>query len=201
MTPTEMADAIAAARTEVATWTSDPRDWGRADMDRAAEVWDRLDRLITDLTILRRDHGLVLARRVDDEFTALTRDGLLTVHRAVETSDQWDGDGVIDDMSEPLADANGEIVDAIRSDVLRDVLPACEPGATSSRWKVTAIRKRYPTVEKTRRRVVYGDAVIARGGKRSSQRHRKPIQGDISPGFGGQPVDSVADEDTEDAPR
>lgn len=185
MTPQELSDRIAAVLLEVTTWTADPRDWGRADLDGAGEVWDRLDRLIIDLTILRRDHAVVLAHRIDDQQTLYTRDGAVTVHRDLPRSEKWDGHGVIGELADPMVTKDGDIIDAVPVDVLRDVLPACGPGATSSKWKVTALRQVLPSADEYRE-VTYGDAIIARGPIPSQVRHAKPP---VSP----QPVEQLGD--------
>jgi hypothetical protein len=158
-----MSNALDQVKVQISMLTTDPREWSRDDVDMAAEVWHRLDRLITDLMILRRDHGIVLAHRVDDEFTALTRDGNITLHRKPEKTEQWDGAGVLDDLAQPMIDANGEKVDAVPADTLRKVLPACEPGKVSSKWKRTALRQVVPGVEDSRLTVTDGEVLIARG--------------------------------------
>jgi hypothetical protein len=163
VTPQELSDRIAAVMVEVTSWSADPREWGRSDLDGAVEVWDRLDRLMTDLAVLRRDHAVVLGRRVDNEQTAFTRDGRVTVHRDVPRNERWDGHRVLGELAEPLVDTTtGEVVDAVAVDVLRAVIPACVQGQTSSRWKITELRKVMQQPEAFRE-VDYGDAVIARG--------------------------------------
>ena len=174
MTPQELSDRIAAVLVEVAQWTIDPRDWGRSDLDGAVEVWDRLDRLMTDLAVLRRDHAVVLARRIDNEAKAYTRDGSIVIHRDIPRNERWDGHRVIGELAAPLVDTTtGEMVQAVPIDVLRDVLPACGQGATSSKWKITALRKVLQNPEDFRE-VDYGDAVIARGPLPSRVRNTKP---------------------------
>ena len=176
MTPSEMSDAVDAVRVEAMTWTTDPREWGRDELDDAVEVWNRLDRLIADLTILRRDHALVLARRVDDEHIAVTRDGRITVHRTTPRTEQWDGAAVIDALATPMVDPNGELVPAIPADVVRAVVPACNEGATSSKWKVTALRKVVGNVDDYRH-VVYGETTIGAGPlPRALRRTARPPQ-------------------------
>ena len=174
MTPQELSDRIADVMVEVATWTADPRDWGRSDLDGAVEVWDRLDRLMTDLAVLRRDHAVVLGRRVDDQQTAFTRDGRVTIHRDVPRTERWDGHGLLGELASTLVDtASGEIVDAVPVDVLRAVVPACGQGATSSKWKISELRKVLQQPEAFRE-VDYGDAVIARGPIPSRVRNARP---------------------------
>ena len=185
MTPQELSDRIAAVLLEGDDMDRDPRDWGRADLDVAGEVWDRLDRLIIDLTILRRDHAVVLAHRIDDQQTLYTRDGFVTVHRDLPRSEKWDGHGVIGELADPMVTKDGDIIDAVPVDVLRDVLPACGPGATSSKWKVTALRQVLPSADEYRE-VTYGDTIIARGPIPSQVRHAKPP---VSP----QPVEQLGD--------
>lgn len=173
MTPNELSDRIAAVRVEVASWTTDPRDWGRPDLDGSGEVWDRLDRLIVDLTILRRDHAVVLARRVGDQATLYTRDGSVTVHRDVPRTERWDGHELLGKLAVRLISPDGEIVEAVPVDVARAVIPACVQGQTSSRWKITELRKVLDDPESFRE-VDYGDAVIARGPLPSRVRNAKP---------------------------
>jgi hypothetical protein len=179
MTPQELSDRIADVMVEVTTWTADPRDWGRSDLDGAVEVWDRLDRLMTDLAVLRRDHAVVLARRVDNEQTAYTRDGRITIHRAVPSTERWEGHELLGELAETLVDTTtGERVPAVELNVLRAVIPACGQGQTSSRWKVTELRKVMENPERYRE-VDYGDAVIARGPIPSRVRNARPpaVQG------------------------
>jgi hypothetical protein len=165
----EMAARVRAVSAEVFSWTADPRDWGRDEVDDAVAVWDALDRLIDSLTILRRDHAVVLARRVDDQYTA----NGVTIHREVPMTEEWNGSDVLDAMSETVIDANGEAIQAIPVEDARAVLPACLPGQTSSRWKITELRQRIPRPEQHRKRV-YGDAYVARGPLAAAARRRKP---------------------------
>ncbi len=134
-------------------------DWARQDIDYAVELWDRLDKLITNAMIVRRDHGVILARRIPDEYT--TADGL-TVHRTIETHHEWDGHAVLGALAQPLVNIDtGEMVEAIPLADARDVIPACGQGATSSKWKITELRKRLdPTPF---HKVEYGSSIIARG--------------------------------------
>lgn len=179
MTPQELSDRIAGVMVEVASWTADPRDWGRSDLDGAVEVWDRLDRLMTDLAVLRRDHAVVLGRRVDDQQTAFTRDGRVTIHRDVPRTERWDGHELLGELASPLIDGDtGEVLDAVPVDVLRAVVPACVQGQTSSRWKITELRKVVQNPERYRE-VDYGDALVARGPLPSRVRNAKPppVQG------------------------
>lgn len=193
MTPREFSDRIDAVLTEVASWTTDPREWGRPDLDGAGEVWDRLDRLITDLTILRRDHAVVLAHRIDDQQTLYTRDGTVIVHRDVPRTERWDGHAVLGALGDEMVSRDGEIVDAIPVDVARAVLPACVQGQTSSRWKITELRKVLDAPESFRE-VDYGDAVIARGPLPSRVRHARPPAvheaATVDPQENGYPVDN-----------
>jgi len=54
----------------------------------------------------------------------------------------WDGDGVIGALSRKLIDTDtGEYVDAVPAHVLRKVLPAVKPGATSSKWSKPGLIK------------------------------------------------------------
>lgn len=174
VSPEELSDRIADVAAEVATWSDiDPRDWGRGDLDGAVEVWDRLDRLMIDLAILRRDHALTLARRVDNEQKAYTRDGPVMIHRDVPRNERWDGHRVLGELAEHLVNVDGELIDAVPVEVLRAVLPACVQGQTSSRWKITELRKVLEQPEAFRE-VDYGDAVIARGPVPSRVRNSRP---------------------------
>jgi len=175
MTPQEMSDAIAEVAAIVIYWseTTDPAEWGRDDLDTAVEVWDRLDRLMTDLAILRRAHGIVLARRIDNERTAITRDGPTTIHRDLPRTERWDGHRVIAELAVELVDTDtGEVVQAVDVDVLRRVLPACGEGQTSSKWKISELRKEIQADQY--REVTYGDAVIARGPLAAQVRNTRP---------------------------
>lgn len=198
-TPNELSDRIAAVLTEVSLWSTDPREWGRSDLDGAAEVWSRLDRLITDLTILRRDHAVVLARRIDDQQTLYTRDGAITVHRDVPRTERWDGHRLLGELAERIVDVNGEIHEAVPVDVLRSVVPACVQGQTSSRWKVTELRKVLDQPEQYRE-VDYGDAVIARGPLPSRVRHARPPDVHEVPDEEDRPVVPAAEGVENDAP-
>jgi hypothetical protein len=173
VTPQELSDRIATLLAEVASWQADPRGWGRDDLDGAIEVWDRLDRLITDLTIIRRDHAVTLAHRISDEHTGTTRSGPVTVHRDTPRSERWDGHGLLGELAEQMITADGEIVDAVPVDVLRDVVPACAQGQTSSKWKVTELRKVLPKPEDFRE-VEYGIAIVARGPVPGRLRNLRP---------------------------
>jgi len=174
VTPQELSDRIAAVMVEVATWMVDPSEWGRDDLDTAIEVWNRLDRLMIDLAVLRRDHARVLARRVDNEQTVITRDGSVTIHRDVPRNEKWDGHRVLGELAAPLIDADtGEVVEAVDVEVLRRVIPACVQGQTSSRWKITELRKEMQNPEHLRS-VEYGDAVIARGPMPGQVKHARP---------------------------
>jgi hypothetical protein len=196
VTPQELSDRIAGVLVEVAQWSADPRDWGRPDLDGAVEVWDRIDRLMTDLAILRRDHSVTLARRINNEQTAYTRDGSITIHRDVPRNERWDGHRVLGELAIPLVDATtGEMVEAVPVDIARAVIPACVEGQTSSRWKVTELRK-IGLQPETFREVDYGDAVVARGPLPSRVRHARPpvepTPDDGSPQLDAQDVDKGA---------
>ena len=193
MTPSEMSDVLGRIADQVGNLTTDPREWGRGDVDASIEVWNRLDKIITDLTILRRDHAVVAATRIDDEHTAVTRDGIITVHRDTETTTVWDGAGVLDDLAQTVIDANGERIDAVPVDTLRKVIPACEPGKTSSKWRVRDLAQVSPGIVRARSKVTDGDTMIKRGGSFTRNRYRKPstdtpeTAGELVP----QPVDRV----------
>jgi hypothetical protein len=148
---------------EIGMMTTDPREWGREDLQGAVAVWDRLDRLIGELSVLRRDHAIVLANRLPDQYTAATAHGAVTVHRNPLKTEAWDGHGVLADLAAPMIDGNGERLEAVPVSILRDVLPAVAQGATSSRWKVNELRKINPGIVESRRTVTWGDVLIARG--------------------------------------
>ncbi len=160
-------------------------EWGPDDVDAVTEAWDRVDRLITNLGIIRRDLAIALARRTSDEHTAITAGGLVTVHRRVETSEQWDGAAVLMALAEEVIDRDGELIGAIRLDVAQRVLPACGPGQTSSKWKLTELRQAIPKADEYRK-VQRGAALIARGPQSAALRaaNRRP-RTESSP----QPVD------------
>lgn len=196
VSPEELSDRIADVAAEVATWSDiDPRDWGRGDLDGAVEVWDRLDRLMTDLAIIRRDHALTLAHRVNNEQKAYTRDGPVMIHRDVPRNERWDGHRVLGELAEHLVNVDGEFVDAVPVEVLRAVLPACVQGQTSSRWKITELRKVLPQPE-VFREVDYGDAVIARGPTSARVRNSRPpdvpVPDSVHPQQDAQDVDNAA---------
>jgi len=135
-------------------------NWARQDLDYAVELWDRLDKLITNAMIRRREHAVILARRIDGDYT--TADGAITVHRTIETSHQWDGHGLLGALAKPLVDTDtGEVIKAIPLNTARDVIPACGEGATSSKWKITEVRKRLNP--EGFHNVEYGSAIIAKG--------------------------------------
>jgi hypothetical protein len=172
-TAREMAAALDRIEVAVNALTDDPRDWDRDQIDAAVEVWERLDSIIASLALLRRDHGLVLARRLPDEYTAPTRRGAVTVHRNVSTSETWDGHEVIGALATEVIDANGERISAIPVDVARAVIPSCKQGQTSSKWKITELRKVVDDADRYRH-VVYGDATIGRGPLPAPLRNRRP---------------------------
>jgi hypothetical protein len=176
VTPEEMSARLTSILDEVTMMTTDPRDWGRADLQGAVAVWDRLDRLIDTLTVLRRDHAFVLARRLPDQYTAATIHGAVTVHRNPTKNDLWDGHGLIGDLAETVINADGERIEAVPVDTLRSVLPACGQGATSSKWKITEVRKVLPDeVVAARHSVEWGDTLIARGPLYVSRNSRPPV--------------------------
>jgi hypothetical protein len=144
-------------------------NWERDDLDAATEVWDRLDRLITNAMILRRDIAVALARRTGDEHRAVTAGGAVTIHRRVESSEQWDGHGVLMALAEEVIDRDGELIGAVRLDVAQRVLPAVGPGQTSSKWKMTELRQVLPNADEYRK-VVTGDALVARGPRPAAMR-------------------------------
>ena len=178
MTPHEMSDALDRIEVAINALTTDPRDWGRTELDGAVEVWARFNRLIDSLMILRRDHAVVLARRIPDQYTATTRQGAETIHRTVPKNEAWDGHRLLGELAVPLVSLpDGDIIDAIPVDVARAVIPACEQGRTSSKWKVTEVRKRIPDAEKRLRKVTYGDAVVAPGPvPYQARRSRAPVE-------------------------
>jgi hypothetical protein len=201
MTPTEMSDALAEISARLATLgeTNPATEWGRGDVDRGIEVWNRLDRLMADVATLRRQHAVTLGHRIGKgDYLALTRDGTITVHRETETNHQWDGHAVLGELAQRLADMQtGDIVEAIPLDVARAVIPACGQGAVSSKWKVTELRKAIPDAETRLHKTKFGDAMIARGPGR--QRNSKPPQIDVPneepPAHEGHGIDNVVYED------
>lgn len=181
MTPAELVTHIAQVETDVNRWSTRADEWGRDEIADAVEAWDRLDRLITNLTILRHDYGTTLARRLPDEYTAATRGGAVTVHRSVSANHHWNGHDLIEALAEPMVDTTtGEHVQAIPVTVARAVIPACGQGQTSSKWKITEVRKR---VEADKyHNVDYGDATIARGPLAYQARNtRSPAEPPASP--------------------
>jgi hypothetical protein len=168
--PEELSEALSVILTEVNSWLL--ASWDREQTDVAVEAWDRMDRLIGSLMIVRRDLGVLLARRLPDEYTTRTRDDDVTVHRTIPKTEKWNGHGVITDLAQPMVDADGEKVDAVPARVLRQVLPACGEGQVSSKWKIGELRKHlqaelYRTVE-------WGDPLLARGPLAYQARNTKP---------------------------
>jgi hypothetical protein len=163
---------LAAIELDVNALVIDP-EWGPEDRDAATETWDRIDRIIGNLRILLRDQGLALARRTDDEHTAVTANGAVTIHRHVESSEKWDGWSVLQALAEEVIDRDGELIGAVRLDTLQEVLPAVGQGQTSSKWKMGGLAKILPNA-KDYRKVDYGAALIARGPLPRALRNRKP---------------------------
>jgi len=166
----ELAAAVDAVETEVNKWEAPV--WGRDDVNAAVALWDSLDRLIGNLMILRRDHAIVLARRIPDQYTAPVGNGTVTVHRNLPKTEKWNGAGVLLALSQTMIDSNGEMVAAIPYDTARKVIPACGDGQTSSKWKMGELRKAIPNATEFRD-VEWGEAQIARG--QMWQPNTKPV--------------------------
>jgi hypothetical protein len=171
VTPRELGDRLSSIHGEVLAWDSDALlAWTRSDVDDAVEAWTALDALITDLSILRRDAGIALARQLPDEYQTPTG---TVVHRDLPKTEKWDGHGVLTGLAEPVITTDGEKVDAIRLEVVAKVLPACGQGATSSKWKISELRKALPDAD-SYREVAWGDPVIAKGPQAYQARRTKP---------------------------
>ena len=173
MTPQELNQRLTAVEADTATWATHPGEWHREDVDDALEVWDRLDRLIDSLMALRHDYAHTLARRLPDQYTGDTHNGRVTVHRTVDARHRWDGHGLVEALSRSLIDPDtGEVTRAIPTEVAAAVIPACGQGQTSSKWKISEVRKHVQADDF--HKVTYGDALIARGPLAYQARNTKP---------------------------
>lgn len=161
MTPHEAATWLRMLETSLANDLAqlDPDDWD--DVDNTIDAWDTLDRIRAMIAVHVRDLSTRAAKLLPTaEYDAATG----TYHKTTPRTEKWDGFGVVGALGEPFIDADtGELVRAVPVDVLREVLPACGPGATSSKWKRRALAahmdvERYSTVE-------WGTPVVVRGPK------------------------------------
>jgi hypothetical protein len=158
----EVIARLAGIESELDSLLPAANSWGRDDVDAAVEVWDRYDRLISLLMLIRRDHGMVLARRLPDQYTTVLASGeRVTVHRETPKKEQWDGWQILGDLAQPVVNPDGELLDAIPVDVARKVIPACGQGAVSSKWKITELANLLNPDDY--RTVTWDDPVIARG--------------------------------------
>ena len=113
---------------------ANPGEW---DTDDALTVWDQLDNLLALVKIVTYQHGALLAARLPAEYEHPV---IGTVHWDTESKQRWDGAGVLSALSAPLMDREtGEILDAVPTATLRNVLPAVQPGKTSSKWNKTGL--------------------------------------------------------------
>lgn len=146
----------------------DPSEW--TDRDEAIDCWDQLDRLRSDLAMMTRQHAVELAGRIPAEYLH-PRAGV--IHTSTEVTVQWDGSGVLGALSARLVDpGTGEVVEAVATTTLREVIPAAGTGKVSSRWNSSGLRGAGVDVEKYRA-ATFGARVVRRGPKQSG-RNREP---------------------------
>lgn len=136
------------------------------DVDDLLALWTALRAVERGLGVIARQWSIDAAERVeargDREYRTRTGD-LFHVERSKR--ERWRGYDLLAALSDRMVDGDGELVDAIPTRVLRDVLPACgDEDATSSRWRTTGLRglvdiDRYRDVE-------YGPAEIRTGPRR-----------------------------------
>ena len=131
------------------------------------QEWDAIQEAETMLRERRRRWelaaGSALADVDYDPRQGYDFGGRDTVWHYQPRSDKWNGEGVLDDICRDLIDpATGEQTTGLTRDVLDQVLPAVTGGATSSKWKTTALPKR---VVDRRRSSDWKDPVVKLGRK------------------------------------
>ena len=139
--------------------TAEPVEWD--SVDEQMDAWDQLERLQGDLAVIVRQHAVELGKKTPKDYLH-PRAGL--VHTERERSTEWDGAGVLDALSEPMTvtGGTGEVIDAIPTDVLREVLPAVKEGKKSSKWNITGLLAAGVQPDPYRR-TRFGDKLLRRG--------------------------------------
>lgn len=136
MTPDEAAKDLAAVQADLERIDqAQPDDW---PIDDALVVWEILDRVCQLARMVLYRHGCVLAARLPDEYD---HHEIGKVHTQVESKVKWDGAAVLNALSQPMVnqETGEKDVPAVRLDILRKVLPAVQPGNTSSRWNKSGL--------------------------------------------------------------
>ena len=151
--PDEHTDEVhaALAAISVATALLDARE--PTDALTRIERWQAADAVLTELkTVVSQMGGDAVNAMVE-----LGREAMETSLGPVHTApgygrEEWDGSALLGTLAVPRVDTTtGEVEDVIPVSVLRDVLPAVGPGATSSKWKVSGLRKHGIRVDSYRR--------------------------------------------------
>lgn len=137
--PLEVDDALALiAEATTALDKRDPTDpVSRIRRWQAAKaVMDDLATIISQMESEGVDAMIEMGREVFET-------NLGPVHTAPGYArEEWDGNALLGTLSTQLLNREtGEVLDAIPTSVLREVIPAVTPGKTSSKWSITGLRK------------------------------------------------------------
>ena len=171
MTPEQYLRRLAFLATQVDSLHTDI-DWD--NVDEHVDAWDQLDRLHGDLMVLIRQHSVELAAKLPLEYLH-PRAGV--IHTTTETRVAWDGAGVLEALTENLIDPNtGEIVPAVATTTLSDVIPAAKQGRRSSKWSISGLRAAGVDPDEYRA-TSFGDRLLRRGPKYVNRSHPTDTRG------------------------
>lgn len=124
----------------------EPDDWPNLTLEETVRTWRTLNEAERILRTVQRawSHQAAAMLRHSGEASGYEIDGH-PVHQTRPVRTQWDGYGVLAALRTRMVDPNGELVDAIPTSVLAEVIPGVivkktgQPG-TWSNWAVTALR-------------------------------------------------------------
>lgn len=137
--PLDVNEALATIA--LATVTLDKRE--PCDPTERIERWQAAKAVLDDLATIV---GQMEAEGVE-AMIQLGRETLETSLGPVHTTpgyarEEWDGHALLGTLSTKLVNREtGEVLDAVPTSVLYDVLPAVTEGSTSSKWKISGLRK------------------------------------------------------------
>lgn len=144
-------------------------------VDERLDAWDQLEHLHADLGVLIREHSVALAEQLPPEYLH-PRAGM--VHTETERNVAWDGNGVLQALSQRVANVDGELIDAVPTATLERVLPAVKEGARSSKWNVTGLIASGVDPDEYRA-TSYGAKLVKRGPRWTKQSSRRPSRHSI----------------------
>jgi hypothetical protein len=136
---------------------------GMNDVDDVLAIWDAADNLRQTASVLAREASTAAAAELG--FSKQHESEIGIVHTASQSNTKTDGDAILSKLSTQMVEPeSGELMAAIPTNVLREVLPAVGVGQVSSKWKKAGLKNQdlNPTDFMT---TVYAERQVVRGPK------------------------------------